>query len=235
MERLKRALVTFLFALSMSTAAAFAQTPAGGVNGTVTDSTGSVLPGVALSLTNQGTGIAASARTNASGVYAFVNVAPGLYTLKAEKSSFKTASVTSFRVDVNGTVTLNITLSVGQVSETVQVSGEAPLLQASTSELATVIGREAVENLPMNGRNFTEMTLLVPGVSPVNTAQEWCSTVALPGSAWIKPSVDGQWNRSNVFLLDGMINNEGETAGYSILPSLDAIQEFSVETHNDKA
>ena len=235
MQRLKRAFVAFLFALSLSAGVAFAQTPAGGVNGTVTDPTGSVLPDVALSLTNQGTGIVASARTNASGVYAFVNVAPGLYTLKAEKPSFKTTSFDTFRVDVDATVTLNIRLSLGQVSQTVQVSGEAPLLQASTSELATVIGREAVENLPMNGRNFTEMTLLVPGVSPVNTAQEWGSTVALPGSAWIKPSVDGQWNRSNVFLLDGMINNEGETAGYSILPSLDAIQEFNVETHNDKA
>ena len=235
MQNLKMAFVTFLLGLSLSAVVAFAQTPAGGVNGTVTDSTGSVLPDVVLSLTNQGTGIVASARTNASGVYAFVNVPPGTYSLNAEKSSFKTASVPSFRVDVNGTVTLNLTLSVGQVSETVQVNGEAPLLQASTSELSTVIGRDAIEKLPMNGRNFTEMTLLVPGVSPVNTAQEWGSTVALPGSAWIKPSVDGQWNRSNIFLLDGLLNNEGETAGYSILPSLDAVQEFSVETHNDKA
>jgi hypothetical protein len=143
--------------------------------------------------------------------------------------------VAAVRVNVNGTVKLDITLSVGQVAETVQVTGEASLLQASTSELGTVIGRQAIENLPMNGRNFTQMTLLVPGVSPVSTTQEWGSTVALPGSSWIKPTVDGQWSRSNVFLMDGIINTEGETAGYSILPSLDAVQEFAVETHNDKA
>jgi hypothetical protein len=234
MKRLAKVLAVFVLGC-MSVAVIFGQSPAGGVNGTVTDPTGSVVPGVTVRLTNQGTGIVVTAVTNASGVYAFVNVAPGMYSLKAEKSGFKTASAAAFQVDVDGTVTLNIPFSVGQVTETVVVTGEAPLLQASTSELGTVIGRQAVENLPMNGRNFTEMTLLVPGVSPVNTAQEWGSTVALPGSAWIKPSVDGQWNRSNVYLMDGIINTEGETAGYSILPSLDAVQEFTVETHNDKA
>ncbi len=234
MERLTTASVALVLALFISASLGFGQTPTGGVNGVVTDSTGAAIPSATLTLTNPATGIVTTAVTNASGVYAFVNVAPSLYSLKAEKPGFRASSVAAFRVAVNGTVTLNMTLSVGQVSETVQVLGEAPLLQASTSELGTVIGREAVENLPINGRNFTEMTMLVPGVSPVNTSQEWGSTVALPGSAWIKPSVDGQWSRSNLYLIDGIINTEGETAGYSILPSLDAIQEFSVDTHNAK-
>lgn len=234
MNSLTKRIASFGIGIVLSVLA-FAQSPSGGVNGTVTDPTGSVVAGVSLRLVNQGTGIISTATTNASGVYAFMNVLPGMYSLEAERSGFKTSSVDGLRVDVNLTVTLDLRLAVGQVAETVQVTAEAPLLQTSSSELGTVIGRHAIENLPMNGRNFTEMTLLVPGVSPVNTAQEWGSTVALPGSAWIKPSVDGQWNRSNLFLLDGMINNEGETAGYSILPSLDAIQEFKVETHNDKA
>lgn len=234
MERLAKVLVIFVLGLFMSVAVGFGQSPTGGVNGTVTDPTGAAIPGVTLSLTNPGTGIVATAATNASGVYAFVNVAPGMYTLKAEKSGFKTASVAAFQVNVNGTVTLNLPLSVGQVAETVEVTGEAPLLQASTSELGTVIGEQAIERLPMNGRNFTQMLLLTPGITPVNTAQEWGSTVALPGSTWVKPSVNGQWNRSDVFLMDGIINVEGETSGYSILPSLDAVQEFMVQSHNDK-
>jgi len=229
-------ILTFLaiFIGLFASIAVFGQSPTGGVNGTVTDPSGSAVPEVNLRLINQATAIVSTARSNGSGVYAFVNVAPGTYRLQAEKTGFRIASTADFQVDVNATVTLNIPLSVGQVSETVQVTGEAPLLQASTSELGTVIGRDAVENLPMNGRNFTEMTLLVPGVSPVNTAQEWGSTVSLPGSQWTKPSVDGQWNRSNLYLMDGIINTEGETAGYSILPSLDAIQEFAVESHNAK-
>jgi hypothetical protein len=235
MERLAKVLGILVFSLLIPVSLGFGQSPTGGVNGTVTDPTGALVPGVRVTLTNQGTGIVAHAATNASGVYAFVNVAPGMYMLNAEKSGFRTASVAAFEVTVNGAVTLNIPLSVGQETQTLQVTGEAPLLQASSSELSTVIGEKAIQDLPMNGRNFTEMTLLVPGVTPVNTAQEWGSTVALPGSAWIKPTVDGQWSRSNLYLMDGIINTEGETAGYSILPSLDAIQEFSVETHGDKS
>ena len=148
MGRLTTASVALVLALFISASLGFGQTPTGGVNGVVTDSTGAAIPSATLTLTNPATGIVTTAVTNASGVYAFVNVAPSLYSLKAEKSGFRASSVAAFRVAVNGTVTLNMTLSVGQVSETVQVLGEAPLLQASTSELGTVIGREAVENLP---------------------------------------------------------------------------------------
>jgi len=223
-----------LSVFAISAAVAFGQSPTGGVNGTVTDTTGGVIPGVTLTLTNQGTGIAATAATNPSGVYVFVSVAPGPYTLKAEVSGFKTAHVSAFQVNVNQTVTQDITLAVGEVTQTVEVKAEAPLLQASTSEMGTVVGGQAIERLPMNGRNFTQLLLLTPGVSPVNTAEEWGSTVALPGSTWVKPAVNGQWNRSDVFLMDGIINLEGETSGYSVLPSLEAIQEFKVQSHNDK-
>jgi hypothetical protein len=234
MERLAKVLGILVFSLLSPVSLGFGQSPTGGVNGTVTDPTGALVPGVRVTLTNQATGIVATGATNDRGIYVFVNVAPGMYILKAEKSGFKTASVAAFEVTVNGTVTLNLALSVGQATQTLEVTGEAPLLQASSSELSTVIEQKTIESLPTNGRNFTELTLLVPGVTPVNTAQEWGSTVALPGSAWIKPTVDGQWSRSNLYLMDGIINTEGETGGYSILPSLDAVQEFSVETHGGK-
>ena len=211
----------------------FAQSATGGVNGVIADVTGGVIPDVTMTLTNQGTGLAATALTNVSGFYAFTSVAPGPYTLKAGKSGFKTATVPGFRVDVNQTVTQNITLSVGDVSQSVEVTAQAPLLQASSSELGTVIAGQAVERLPLNGRNFTQLLLLTPGVSPVDTSQEWGSTPSLPGSTWIKPSVNGQWDRSDVFLMDGIINLEGETSGYALLPSLDSIAEFKVQSHND--
>jgi hypothetical protein len=235
MTQIVKISLVVVFGLVECLSSGFAQSPTGAVNGTVTDATGAVVPGVAMTLTNLGTGLVFHVSTNTSGVYALLNLAPGTYTLNAEKTGFKIASVPAFEVTVNGAVTLNIPLSVGHETQTLEVTGAAPLLQASSSELSTVIDEKAIRDLPMNGRNFTEMTLLVPGVTPVSTTQEWGSTVALPGSAWIKPTVDGQWSRSNLYLMDGIINTEGETAGYSILPSLDAIQEFSVETHGDKS
>ncbi|PYV81268.1 MAG: hypothetical protein DMG05_30260, partial [Acidobacteria bacterium] len=127
------------------------------------------------------TGIESTAVTNASGFYTFVNVQPGAYTLKAEISGFKTARVPAFELHVNQTMTQDITLAPGEISEVIDVVAQAPLLQASTSELGTVIQEEAIKSLPLNGRNFTQLLLLTPGVSPVNSAQEWGATAALPG------------------------------------------------------
>ncbi len=172
MERLTTASVALVLALFISASLGFGQTPTGGVNGVVTDSTGAAIPSATLTLTNPATGIVTTAVTNASGVYAFVNVAPSLYSLKAEKSGFRASSVAAFRVAVNGTVTLNMTLSVGQVSETVQVLGEAPLLQASTSELGTVIGTVTVF-CPASMR--FKNSVLIHTMLKVNMAWSWAA------------------------------------------------------------
>src|SRR5262249_8784521 len=137
-----------------------AQTSSGEVNGTVTDSSGGVLPGAIVTLTNQGTLIAKTATTNASGNFVFVNVQPGAYVLAVELQGFKTAQTPPFEIGVNQTVTRLIGLSVGAVSENVTVSASAPVLQASSSELGTVISEQAVHDLPLNGRNFTQLLTL---------------------------------------------------------------------------
>ena len=230
-------LVTLLAVTPQST---FAQTSAAQVNGTVTDSTGAVVPGATLKLKNQRTGIEATATTNDRGSYVFVSVHPGTYVLQAELSGFKTAIVQEFTLNVNQVLTQNISLAVGQVTESVQVKAEAPLLQASTSELGTVIGQKAVERIPLNGRNFTQLMLMMPGVTSIETQSSAGSTSgtmadsALPGSKFVRPVVNGQWNRSNMFLLDGVLNTTFVYSGYAILPSIDAIQEFKVQSHNDK-
>jgi Carboxypeptidase regulatory-like domain/TonB dependent receptor len=235
MTRTGKIMVSFLSLLLMPAVLAYGQSATGAINGTVTDSTGAVVAGVTLTLTNQATGIESSTVSNARGFYTFINVQPGSYTLKAELSGFKTARVPAFEVNVNQSMTQDIALAVGEITQIMDVKAEAPLLQASTSELGTVIQEEAIKSLPLNGRNFTQLLLLTPGVSPVNSAQEWGATAALPGSTWIKPAVNGQWNRSNLYLMDGVINTENLTNGYSVLPSLDAVQEFKVQSHNDKS
>jgi hypothetical protein len=150
----------------------------------------------------------------------------------------------SFTVSVNQFVIRDIALSLGQVSDTVRVTAEVPLLQTSSTELGTVINNKAVEDLPLNGRNFTQLLTLTPGATPVTTAQgsgiaanarSPLSDVTIPGSPAYRPSTNGQWNRSNIYYLDGILNTDIYYSGYNILPVIGAIQEFKVQSHNDKA
>lgn len=131
---------TILLVVQVAAAAVVrAQTSAGEVNGTVTDNSGGAISGAAVKLTNQGTNVTKEGQTNANGYFVFINVLPGSYVLTVEKQGFKTAQVSGFDMQVNQTLTQNIRLDVGAISESVTVSAEAPLLQSSTSELGTVI------------------------------------------------------------------------------------------------
>jgi len=218
-----------------------AQTTAGAVNGTVRDESGAVVPNAKVDLKSESTGAETTANSNASGYFTFVNIQPGSYTLSASAAGFKKTVQTAFTVGVNETVTRNMSLTVGDVGQTVEVTAEAALLQQSTSELGTVIAEQAVKELPLNGRNFTQLLTLTPGATPVNTAQGngggtgFNAPLALPGSTFTIPSINGQWNRSNMFLLDGIVNQFFFGSSYAILPIIDAVQEFKVQSHNDKA
>jgi len=233
---------SILFALLFLAArVARAQTASGEVNGIVTDKSGAVVFEATIKLVNQGTKIAKETHTNASGYFVFINVQPGPYGLTVEKPGFKAASVTAFDVDVNQTLTQNIRLDVGAITESVTVSAETPLLQASSSELGTVIAERQVKELPLNGRNFTQLMILTPGITPVATAQGSTSVgsqdagiTAIPGTQFYKPSVNGQSNRESVFLLDGIMNTDLRGAIYGVLPIIDTIDEFKVQSQNDK-
>ena len=239
-RRLRRnALV--LLACWLPVASALAQSTTGGVNGTITDTTGAVLPGTSVSLSNIATGVEVTTKSNASGFFVFVNVQPGNFTLVIEQTGFKTAVLPAFNVGVNQTVTQNVSLQVGDVAETIEVVAQAEQLQQSTSELGTVIGVKAVEDLPLNGRNFTQLLTLTPGATPISTAQSSSigshdlANVGVPGASFSNPSIHGQWNRMNIHLLDGLNNTNYIGNMYVIPPIIDAIEEFKVQSHNDKA
>jgi len=233
--------VLVVIALACSCPPVFCQTSYGSINGTVRDVSGGAIPGAQVTLTNADTGVSAARETNASGVYVFVNVPPGNYTLAVEAKGFARAQEPRFVIGVNDTLTHDINMRVGNVSETVEITAEAPLLQQSTSELGTVINEEAVKDLPLNGRNISQLLTLTPGATPISTAQgtsggtDFNAPVALPGSAFTLPSINGQWNRSNMYLLDGIINHWFFGASWAVLPIVDAVQEFKVQSHNDKA
>src|SRR5215470_9631234 len=211
------------------------------VNGTVLDLTGAVVAGAKVTLTNQGTKISDSAASNASGYFIFINLQPGVYALTVEHQGFKKVATAPFELAVNQTITQPVHLAVGASAETVEVRAEAPLLQLSSSELGTVIPQRAVNDLPLNGRNFTQLLTLTPGATPVSTAQgssvgfQDAGISAIPSSSFSKPSMHGQANRSTLYFLDGIINTDLRGPVYGVLPIIDSIEEFKVQGHNDKA
>ena len=170
MRLLRDCLLAFLV-LFVLAQVGLAQTATGEVNGTVTDPNGSAVPGAVVKLIDQATKVEADATSNQSGYFTFVNIRPATYTLMIEAKGFKKTLTNSFVLGVSETLTKNFALSLGEMSEVVEVTTASELVQSSSSELGTVINERTVEDLPLNGRNFTQLLTLTPGVTPVSTSQ----------------------------------------------------------------
>jgi outer membrane receptor protein involved in Fe transport len=208
------------------------------INGTVRDSTGAVIPGVAVVLHGEDTNLDRTTTTNGVGLYLFPQVQPGNYSIKVSKNGFRTEVKTNLSLNVNQTATLDLTMRAGSATETVEVQASAATLETSTAELGEAIVRKQVNDLPLNGRNFTQLLNLTPGVSTVNVAQNSATSGGVwsnPIGTFSYPAVNGQSNRSNLFLLDG-VNNQGSFGStYAVPPIVDDIAEFKVQSHNDDA
>ena len=218
------ALVAVLLCAFAVTAAG--QNTYGTVVGRVTDAQNAVIPAASVTATNQDTNIARAVQTGATGDYSVLNLLPGTYDVTVELDGFKTALIEGIALRVNESVRVDVVLEIGEVVETIEVSSTvAPLLETTRSTLGTVVTNEKVVELPLNGRDMTQLTLLLPGASPGASAGGFFiiggQTVAVTG------------NRSdqNNYTLDGVNNNETFFKHYGIRPSLDAIQEFTVQTN----
>src|ERR1041385_3390776 len=228
----------FLGALVLLTASgAYAQLSSASVTGIVRDSSGSVIPDVKIVLRNAATSIERVATSNSAGNYVFLSITPGIYSLEASAPGLQTTQISNFTLDVNQTATFNVTMQVGALQQTVSVEAAGELVQGATSELGAVVATKQVVDLPLNGRNFTQLLSLTPGVVPISVAQNsgtGFGNVA-QGTAFEFPSINGQTNRSNFFMTDGL-NNQGAFSGtYAVPPILDSMQEFKVNSHNDQA
>ena len=135
------------------------------------DSSGAGIPAATVVLHNNATNIDTNSSTNGTGEYAIVNIAPGAYTLRVSKTGFQSAQQNDVSLSVNQTASYDFTLPVGSAEQTVTVTAAAPTIESSTAELGAVISTASVNDLPLNGRNFTQLLQLTPGASPVNTAQ----------------------------------------------------------------
>src|SRR5258708_1886204 len=234
--------LALMFTLLLSPNSAKAQLSAGSVTGIVRDASGSAIADASVTLRNVDTTIERKTVSNDAGNYVFLNLGPGKYALEATAPGFATKRIAEFILAVNQTASIDVSLQVGSQSEVVTISAETEQLDVSTADLGTVIATKQVNDLPLNGRNFTQLLSLTPGVAPVSVAQNAmggrAGGVGAPlsvCSAFISPAVNGQTNRSNFFLTDGLNNFGSFQSTYSVPPIVDAIQEFKVVSHTDSA
>ncbi|MGA2135539.1 MAG: carboxypeptidase regulatory-like domain-containing protein [Bryobacteraceae bacterium] len=205
-----------------------ANDPTGTITGTVTDATGGVVLGARVTVTSEATNAAREALTNDDGDFTIALLPPGYYRVAAEKEGFRRAVATEVRLDVDQTARLDFTLQVGRPNEEVKVTDTPPIVQTDTSTMGQVIDGRLVQELPLNERNFLAFSLLAPGSQlPVEGSQNSTQGGAV--------SVNGAREQSNNFLLEGVDNNDPYINQYVALPSIDAIQEFKVQSSNYSA
>src|SRR5262245_5614725 len=207
-----------------------AQTNTATLSGTVTDNVGAVVSDVAITVSNIATGLKRRTTTNREGFFTVPLLPPGAYSLRAERNGFSPVDVNNIELPVAGQVALDISLRVGGIGDTVNVSAAPPLLQSDTSALAEIVNNRQVDLLPINGRDYRRLTTLLPGAAPRSQRGSLGSF-----------TVNGQREKANIFLIDGVDNNDsfrnqpsfnqgGVTGAPATLIPVDALGEFSLQT-----
>ena len=215
-----------------------AQQASATVNGVVSDPSGAAIPGALIKLTNVNTAVERSTKANSDGAYALLNVTPGAYTLQASATGFAGVTQAQVNLEVNQTATFDFHLKVGETQTSLTVEASAAAVESSTSELGTVVSNRNVVELPLNGRNFTQLLTITPGVANVNRDQSGGGGGGFVGNAiggFAFPAINGSRVRSNTFLLDGVNNLNTFLTTYNFQPIVDDIQEFKTQGHNDLA
>lgn len=215
-------------AFSFLSSIGLAQRVTGAIDGRITDASGAILPGVEVTITNESTAQARVVVTNESGLYNVPLLVSGTYSVQASLPGFKTEVRRGVIVEVDRNARVEIQLEVGEISEKIEVTADAPLVQVDSSALGQVIDAQRVAQLPLNGRDFLQLASLTPGVQPVS---EGSNLSTQSGSV----NVNGAREVFNNFMLDGIDNNDSGPAQLVIVPSVDSIQEFKVQTSNYSA
>jgi hypothetical protein len=206
----------------------FGQAVYGSVFGTVTDSSGAAVPNATVTITNTGTNVSETTRTNGSGYYTQTRLIPGTYRVKVEAPTFKAAVVDAVVVNVDTASTINITLQAGQVSEQITITADAPLLKTDRADVATTFEAKQISDLPILDRNFTKFILLTPGTQQLG----WQHAASENPQGSIQTMVNGQHFSGTGYQLDGTENRDPILGIIVINPNFEAIGETKITSQN---
>jgi len=210
-----------------------AQVSSGAITGKVTDQSGAVVVGASVQVINVRTGVKLNAKTNEVGDYSFRNLLPGTYNLSLSQPGFRTYEENNIPVVVSETTSHDVTLSVGEPASRVTVEASLAAIDTNSATLGQVIQEREVRDLPLNGRNFTQLLTLSPGVAaPSKVSGSWGNPQI---GQFTTPSINGQSTKSTMFLLDGSNNSSPSFALISVSPIIDDIAEFKLQSHPDSA
>jgi hypothetical protein len=209
-----------------------AQEVSGAITGTVLDPAGGPIQGATVSAKDVARGVVYTGETNGEGVYYLLRVPVGRYEIRVEAKGFQTAVRPAFDLVLNQVARVDVSMVVGSVSQTVEVSGATPLLQTETTEISTHIDHVVTENIPLITRNFGQLTLLTPGAVSTNPGAFTSGQNTFQVG---RPYINGNREQTNNYILDGIDNNQHDNNEVAYSPSPDAIQEFNLITQNPSA
>ncbi len=224
--------LSILGVLLLWVVSAYAQVTTADVVGTVHDPSGAVIANAKVEIANKGTGLVRTADTGSSGDFVINQLPPGTYSVKVEAPSFKTYTIPTLTLASGDRTRVDASMQPGQTTETVEVTAATPLLQTDSSTLQSTVTTQAVQDLPLNGRNFVQLAQQVPGANqgPGNGLTSGNRPDDRRQSSAV--SVNGQTEVINNEMIDGMDNNERIIGGLGVRPSVDAIAEFTVQTND---
>ncbi len=222
---------TFLLFLALLPIVGIASAQTSGeITGEVKDQSGAAAPKAAVTATNTATNVTRSTLTNEAGVYSFPNLIPGTYQVKVAVPGFETVTKTNIELQVQQTARVDFALQVGQASQSIEVSASAGLLTTENATVGTVIEEKRITDLPLNGRNFFSLVSLSPGVTVGFTPAAQAANRQGGTRAALTMSLAGSRATWNNYTLDGVVNTDINFNLYVVLPSVDALQEFKVQS-----
>ncbi|MDE0105020.1 MAG: TonB-dependent receptor [Bryobacterales bacterium] len=207
--------------------------------GMIWDPTGSALPHAEITASNTETGIEHRTESGEAGRYSVPFLKPGPYSLSVRSAGFMISTVPHIELTAGKQLRVDVTLLLATVAESIHVT-DVTLLDTASSEVGETVPGNVIRHLPLNGRNFTELLTLSPGITPVSSAQGSlpgttdAEPTGIPGSRVLKPSLHGQQNRSVIYYLDGIVNTDFRVTTYSYLPNIDLLDSMRVHSHSDK-
>ena len=213
----------------------YGQTITAKVVGTVTDPSGAAIPAATATMTNVETNQERTTTSNAAGNYEFSFLPIGSYTLSVEADGFQKASVSQFALSVDQVARINVPMEIGQVTDTIEVSAEAVVLQTEDATVGTVINQQQLVELPLNGRSFVQLALLTPGVNPGTPGSITVRRSRGAVGQQVGMSANGARDTQNRFYFDGIEAMDLDSYSFSFSPSIDAIQQFKVQSSTSGA